>query len=185
MSRIGKQPIPIPEGVKIAIQDKAVEVTGPKGKVCEPIVENISVEQQDKELVVKALNSEKQTKAAHGLVRALIANAIVGVTTGYQKVMAIVGTGYNARLKGKTLELAVGFILPVTLNIPEGLTVEVPTPIRIVIKGCNKQLVGEFAATIRRVKEPDNYKGKGIRYEAEKIKLKAGKSFAGAGSSDK
>lgn len=185
MSRIGKQPIPIPEGVKIAIQDTAVEVTGPKGKVREAIPENINVAMQDNQVIVKALNTTKKTNSAHGLVRVLIANAITGVTTGYQKVMAIVGTGYNARLKGKTLELAVGFILPVTLNIPEGLTVEVPTPIRIVVKSCNKQQVGEFAATIRRVKKPDNYKGKGIRYEAEKIKLKAGKSFAGAGSSDK
>jgi len=181
MSRIGKQPIPIPEGVKIAIQDNAVEVTGPKGKVREAIPANITVTLQEKQAIVKALNDEKKTNAAHGLMRVLIANAIVGVTTGYQKALSIVGTGYNARLKGKTLELAVGFILPLTLNIPDGLTVEVPTPIRIVVKGCNKQLVGEFAATIRRIKEPDHYKGKGIRYEAEKIILKAGKSFSTGG----
>lgn len=180
MSRIGKQPIPIPEGVKIAIQNNAVEVTGPKGTVREAIPENIQVEIQDKQVFVKALNTEKKTNSAHGLVRVLIANAIVGVTTGYQKALVINGTGFNARLKGKTLELAIGFIRPVTLNIPDEVTVEVPNPTRIVVKSCYKQKVGEYAATIRRQKEPDNYKGKGIKYESEKLKLKAGKSFATA-----
>jgi len=180
MSRVGKQPIPIPEGVKIAVNGKTVETTGAKGVVKTPILDNIAVALQDKQFVVTAGNQEKKTKAAHGLVRVLVANAIVGVTTGYQKVLAIVGTGYNARLKGRTLELAIGFIKPYTLDIPEGLTLEVPTPQRIVVKGCDKQLVGEFAATIRRVKQPDNYKGKGIRYEKEKIEIKPGKSAQGA-----
>ncbi len=181
MSRIGKKPIPIPEGVKVAVKDRAVEITGPKGKVQEPLFQNIAVEVQDKQVVVKCIQDTKQSRAFHGLVRSLINNAVIGVSTGYQRALLIVGTGYNARLKGKTLELQVGYILPVSLPIPETLTVELTSPTRIVLKGCDKQLIGEFAAAIRRAHAPDSYKGKGIRYETEKIKLKAGKSFAGAG----
>lgn len=185
MSRIGKRPIAIPDGVKITVQNNMVEIVGPKGKLKETIPNQITVEIQDKVLTVKRLNENKQTRAFHGMLRALLNNAVIGVSTGFQKGLQLFGTGYNARLKGKTLELQVGFILPVALEIPEGLTIETPSPIRITIKGSNKQLVGEFTSRIRSIREPDAYKGKGIRYDNEVLKLKAGKSFAGAGSSEK
>lgn len=185
MSRIGKKPIDIPDGVKVTVQDCTVEVNSSKGKIKESIPENITVAVQDKKITVTRHNEDKKTRAYQGLVRALLNNAVIGVSTGYQKALQIFGTGYNARLKGKTLELQVGFILPIVMEIPEGLTVETPTPIRIVVKGCNKQQVTQFAARIRRVREPDSYKGKGIRYDNEVFIPKPGKSFAGAGASEK
>ena len=182
MSRIGKKIIPIPEGVKVSIKSGSIELTGPQGTVQQPFPSVISVEcdEANKLIRVTRPDDEKQSKSLHGLVRALVANAVVGVTKGYKKSLDVVGGGYNAKLKGKQLELQVGYSLPRTLMIPEGLVVEAPTPLKIIIKGCDKHLVGQFAANVRAVRPPDSYKGKGIRYEGEVIKIKAGKTFAGA-----
>ncbi len=179
MSRIGNKAIPLPDGVKLDVTPKFAEVSGPKGKVHQLIHPNIKVEidEESKSVKVTRPDDTKENKALHGLVRALIANAVAGVTKGFEKALNIVGTGYNAKLKGKHLELQIGFCLPVNMMIPEGITVEVPEPTRIVIKGCDKQQVGQFAADVRKVRPPEPYKGKGIRYADEVVKLKAGKSF--------
>lgn len=183
MSRIGKKPISVPQGVELKIGEGYAEVKGPLGSVRQEFPSSISVEfdQGKREILVARPDDERRSRAFHGLTRALLANAVNGVVQNFQKSLSIVGTGYNAKLKGKHLELQVGFCLPVSLMIPEGLKVEVPMPTKIVIKGCDRHLVGQFAANVRRVRPPENYKGKGIRYTDEVVKLKASKSV-GAGA---
>lgn len=183
MSRIGKQPIPVPDGVKVSIESGCVEITGPKGNVRQefPNVISVKFDEENKVVNVERPDDEKQSMAFHGLTRALIANGVKGVVENFKKILLIVGTGYNARLKGKHLELQIGFCLPQIMMIPEGLEVELTSPTRIVITGADKQLVGQFAANVRAIRPPDSYKGKGIRYDGEVVKIKAGKTFAGAG----
>lgn len=182
MSRIGKKTIPVPAGVKLTINPGSVELSGPKGNIKQIFPSKIKVEFDEKEKMIKVTrpNDEKESKAMHGLTRALVANAVAGVVKPFSKTLDIIGTGYNAKLKEKTLELNLGFCLPKYINIPEGIKVTLPTPLRIVIEGCDKYIVGQFASDVRGIRPPDHYKGKGIRYEGEKVKIKAGKTFAGA-----
>lgn len=183
MSRIGKKVIPIPEGVKVTVESNSVQVTGPKGTVKEtfPAIISVEVDTKNKVITVKRPNDEKQSSAFQGLTRALINNAVIGVTQGFQKGLEIFGTGYNAKLKGRQLEIQLGFTHPRIVQIPEGITAELPNPTKIVLKGANKCQVGQFADDLHRLRIPDSYKGKGMRYEGQVLKLKAGKSFAGAG----
>lgn len=184
MSRIGKKPIAIPRGVTVNLRPGLAEVKGPRGTVKQNIHPDIKVAVDDKEQQVQVTrsNDEAQSKALHGLMRSLIANAVQGVLSGFEKRLEIVGTGYNAKIKGKTIEITVGFTMPRVVQIPEGVEVETPIPTKVVIKGCNKELVGQVAASIRATRPPEPYKGKGVRYENEVIKFKSGKSFGGAGA---
>lgn len=184
MSRIGKKPIPVPAGVTVAITPGCVEVKGPQGNMKQQFPATIKVEldAEKKLITVTRPDDEKQSMAFHGLTRALINNAIKGVVQNYEKSLEILGTGYNAKLKGKHLELQVGFFLPQTAMIPDGLQVTLPNPTRIVVKGCDKQLVGQFAASVRAIRPPDPYKGKGVRYVGEVVKLKASKAVGGGAS---
>ncbi len=175
MSRIGKQPIPVPAGVSVAIEPEVVRVNGPKGELFERIPRDISVEREGEELLVKRPTNRGEHRALHGLTRSLVANMVQGVTDGYQKVLEIHGVGYRAQLKGHDLELALGFSHPVAVPAPDGIEFEVPSPTRIVVKGISKQLVGETAATIRKRRPPEPYKGKGVRYEGEFVARKVGK----------
>lgn len=179
MSRIGQQPIPIPAGIEVKLQPGLARVKGPKGQVEHAIPPEISVEQAGKELLVKRSGDEKHHKALHGLVRALLANAVKGCQVGYSRGLEIVGVGYRAQLQGRTLSLQVGFAHPVLKEIPQGVEVELPSPTKIAIRGASKQAVGQFAAELRRVRPPEPYKGKGIRYDGEYVKIKPGKKFAG------
>ncbi len=175
MSRIGRQPIPVPAGVSVAIEPEVVRVNGPKGELFERIPRDILVEQDGEELVVKRPTDRGEHRALHGLTRSLVANMVQGVTDGYQKGLEIHGVGYRAQLKGRNLELALGYSHPVAVAAPDGIEFEVPTPTRIVVKGISKQLVGEVAATIRKRRPPEPYKGKGVRYEGEFVARKVGK----------
>jgi len=175
MSRIGRQPIPLPAGVTVAIEPEIVRVNGPKGELSERIHKDIEVTQDGEQLVVSRPTDRGEHRALHGLTRSLVANMVHGVTTGYEKRLEIQGVGYRAQLKGKNLELAVGFSHPVGVAAPEGIEFEVPQPTRVVVKGISKQLVGETAAIIRKQRPPEPYKGKGIRYEGEHVPRKVGK----------
>ena len=175
MSRIGRKPIPVPDGVMISIEPDLVRVSGPRGELTERVPRDISVAQNDGELVVSRPTDRAEHRALHGLTRSLGANMVEGVTTGFTKSLEIQGVGYRAQLKGSDLELAVGFSHPVTVNPREGISFEVPQPTRIVVKGISKQLVGETAANIRKQRPPEPYKGKGIRYEGEYVARKVGK----------
>ena len=179
MSRIGKQPVPVPSGVKVAIDGQVIHVEGPKGKLLFKMADGVSagIDPAKNQVVVKRASDVRLHKALHGLTRSLIANMMKGVTEGYVRRLEVVGVGYNAKVQGKELTLAVGFANPVKRAIPEGLTVTAPAPTQIVIQGPDKQKVGEFAAVVRRVRPPEPYKGKGIRYEGEVVKRKAGKAF--------
>jgi len=161
---------------KIAIKDRHVSVEGPKGKLELDVHPLISVAQQDGNVVVTRPNDEKQSKALHGLTRALIANMVEGVTNGYKKTLEIQGVGYRAALKGKDLELALGYSHPVKIEAPKGIEFEVPIPTRVIIRGNSKQAVGEIAAIIRKQRPPEPYKGKGIRYSDEQVRRKVGKA---------
>ena len=176
MSRIGRKPIPVPDGVSVAIEPELVRVNGPKGELAERVPRDITVEQRDAELVVTRPTDRGQHRALHGLTRSLVANMVEGVTNGYQKELEIQGVGYRAQLRGRDLELALGFSHPVSVQAPEGIDFEVPAPTRIIVRGISKQLVGEVAANIRKIREPEPYKGKGIKYEGEVIRRKAGKA---------
>ncbi len=180
MSRIGKKPVPITSGVKIALQDHLLKFEGPKGKLQLQVHPAIDVKNDDskKEIVVTRRDDEKQSKALHGLTRSLIANYIEGVAKGYKKSLEIQGVGYKAEIKGKNLVLAVGFANTISLALPQGLVVEVEGN-KIHVSGPDKQLVGQFASDIRRVRKPEPYKGKGIRYEGEYVKIKPGKAVTG------
>jgi len=175
MSRIGRQPIPLPAGVTVAIEPETVRVNGPKGALSERIHKDIEVTQDGEQLVVSRPTDRGEHRALHGLTRSLVANMVHGVTTGYEKRLEIQGVGYRAQLKGKNLELAVGYSHPVGVAAPEGIEFEVPQPTRVVVKGISKQLVGETAAIIRKQRPPEPYKGKGIRYEGEHVPRKVGK----------
>jgi large subunit ribosomal protein L6 len=175
MSRIGRQPIPIPAGVTVAIEDDRIQVNGPKGELSERIPRAITVEQVDDQLLVKRPTDRGEHRALHGLTRSLVANMVEGVTQGYQKVLEIQGVGYRAQSRGSGLELALGYSHPVSVKPPAGIELEVPSPTRIVVRGISKQLVGEVAANIRKRRPPEPYKGKGIRYEGEYVRRKVGK----------
>ena len=178
MSRIGKQPIAIPAGVKVAVADGKVRVEGPKGKLEVVYHPNMKVESDGKELKVTRPDDAQQNRALHGLTRALINNMVVGVTKGYEKKLKIEGVGYQAAKKGEAVELTVGFANRIVHTPPAGVTVAVPDPTTILVSGSDKQKVGQFAAEIRASKKPEPYKGKGIRYENETVRRKEGKSFA-------
>jgi large subunit ribosomal protein L6 len=183
MSRIGKQPVPIPAGVKVQVKDGQVSVEGPKGKLAQSVHSNIKVEYDEagKAIKVTRPDDDRVNRALHGLVRSLIANMIEGVTKGYEKRLKIEGVGYQARADKKGVALIVGYANTVSLQPPEGVTVEVPDPNTIVIRGADKQKVGQFAADVRHVRKPEPYKGKGIRYENEVVRRKEGKSFTSGG----
>jgi len=178
MSRIGKKPVAVPGGVKVSVADRKIQVEGPKGKLEWSHRPEISVAFDDanKQLVVTRPNDERVSKAFQGLTRSLVQNMVVGVTQGYEKKLEVVGVGYLAALKGTTLQLRVGFAHEVHLTVPAGLKVTCPSQTQIVIQGCDKQLVGQFAAEVRSVRKPEPYKGKGVRYVGEHVKIKPGKS---------
>jgi len=175
MSRIGRKPIPVPSGVTIAIEPERVTVNGPRGELQERIPRDISVEQNDGELLVKRPTDRGEHRALHGLTRSLVANMVEGVTNGFEKRLEIQGVGYRAQLRGRDLELALGYSHPVSIKAPDGIEFEVPLPTRIVVRGASKQQVGEVAAIIRKQRKPEPYKGKGIRYEGEYVARKVGK----------
>jgi len=175
MSRIGRKPIPVPAGVNVAIEPELVTVNGPKGELSERIHRDITVARDGEELVVTRPTDRGEHRALHGLTRSLVANMVEGVTAGFEKRLEIQGVGYRAQLKGKDLELALGYSHPVPIKAPYGIEFEVPQPTRIVVRGISKQLVGETAANIRKQRKPEPYKGKGIRYEGEYVARKVGK----------
>jgi large subunit ribosomal protein L6 len=180
MSRIGKQPITIPDGVKVDLQGDRMTVTGPRGTLHQALHPRMRVTVEDGTVSVARPSDERLDKSLHGLTRTLIANMVDGVTQGFEKRLEIQGVGYRAALQGKDIELQVGFSHPVRIPAPEGIEFEVPAPNRIAVRGIDKQLVGEIAATIRKVRKPEPYKGKGIRYEGEYVRKKAGKAAKGA-----
>jgi len=176
MSRIGRQPVAIPAGVTATIDGRSITVTGPKGSLSMTIAEPIIVEQEDGTLVVTRPNDERDAKSRHGLTRTLVANMVSGVTTGYEKGLEVVGTGYRVAAKGTDLELLLGFSHPVVVKAPEGISFVVESPVKFKVVGIDKQKVGEVAANIRKIRKPEPYKGKGVRYEGEVVRRKAGKA---------
>jgi large subunit ribosomal protein L6 len=177
MSRIGKQPIPVPSGVEVTIDDHHVTVKGPKGTLEHDVPETITVARDGDDLVVTRPDDERENRSLHGLTRSLVSNMVVGVSAGFTRELEIVGVGYRAVAQGPTkLELQLGFSHPVTVDAPDGITFEVPAPTRITVQGADKQLVGQVAADIRKIRKPEPYKGKGIRYSDERVLRKAGKS---------
>ncbi|MGE5390416.1 MAG: 50S ribosomal protein L6 [Deltaproteobacteria bacterium] len=176
MSRIGRKPISLPAGVEVTVVDNTVTVKGPKGVLSQDIPSRITVVQEDGQLLVQRPSDQKQDRAFHGLTRALVANMVEGVTNGFQKKLEMVGVGYRASMNGNKLVLAIGFSHPVEIDPPEGISFEVPAVTKITIMGIDKQLVGNTAAHIRAIREPEPYKGKGIKYENEVIRRKAGKT---------
>jgi large subunit ribosomal protein L6 len=177
MSRIGKQPVLVPAGVDVTIDGQNVSVKGPKGSLALAVAEPISVARgDDGAIVVTRPNDERLNRSLHGLSRTLVANLITGVTEGYTTKMEIFGVGYRVQLKGQTLEFALGYSHPVIIDAPEGITFAVETPTKFSITGIDKQKVGQISANIRRLRRPDPYKGKGVRYEGEQIRRKVGKT---------
>jgi large subunit ribosomal protein L6 len=176
MSRIGKAPIQLPSGVTVDIAGSDLTVKGPKGSLTRRFHDKVAFSQEDGVITVTRVDEERESKALHGLSRALLANMVVGVSEGYRRELQTVGVGYRAALKGKDLELQVGFSHPVEVTAPDGIDFEVPEPTQIVITGIDKELVGQIAADIRSIRPPEPYKGKGIRYANEQIRRKAGKS---------
>jgi large subunit ribosomal protein L6 len=177
MSRIGKLPVAVPSGVEVTIDGQQISVKGPKGTLEHTIAEPITVERdEDGTLQVKRPNDERTSKALHGLTRTLVNNLVVGVTAGYEKKMEIHGVGYRVQAKGSDLEFALGYSHPVKIEAPEGITFKVETPTRFSVSGIDKQKVGQISAVIRKLRRPDPYKGKGLRYEGEKIRRKVGKT---------
>jgi len=175
MSRIGKQPIAVPDGVEISIEPELVKVKGPKGELEERVSRQIGVAQENGEILVTRSTDRGEHRALHGLTRSLIANMVEGVTNGFEKRLEIQGVGYRAQLQGQKLVLALGYSHPVELDAPAGIDFEVPQPTRVVVRGISKQAVGEIAAIIRKQRPPEPYKGKGIRYEGEHVARKVGK----------
>jgi large subunit ribosomal protein L6 len=180
MSRIGKKPIPVPSGVKIALAEGKVDVQGPKGKLSVPVPRGITFEQRDG--VLNALRASDEQRALHGLARALVANAVHGVTQGFKKELDIVGVGYRAELKGKAVAFALGKSHPIEFKIPEGIQIAVDKQTHIVVSGADKGQVGQVAADLRALRPPDPYKQKGVRITGERLKKKAGKAGAKAGA---
>jgi large subunit ribosomal protein L6 len=180
LSRIGRAPIEIPGGVEVAIEEGTVRVKGPRGSLSQRVSTEMRLVQEEGVLRVERPSDERQHRSLHGLTRSLIANMIEGVTKGYEKNLEIVGVGYRVALKGSDLEIAVGYSHLVPFAAPEGIEFEVPAPNRITVRGIDKQQVGEVAAKIRKIRKPEPYKGKGIRYEGEYVRKKAGKAAKGA-----
>jgi large subunit ribosomal protein L6 len=177
MSRIGKSPIPVPSGVDITLDGRVVRVKGPQGSLEREIPGEITVRQDEAVLLVERPNDERQNRALHGLTRSLVNNMVVGVTTGFTKELEIVGVGYRAAAPSPNrLDLALGFSHPVAVDAPDGISFEVPVPTRIIVKGIDKELVGQVAANIRKIRKPEPYKGKGVRYAGEVVQRKAGKA---------
>jgi large subunit ribosomal protein L6 len=177
MSRIGRLPIPVPNGVEVTLDGQSVTVKGPKGTLSHVVPAPITIERaEDGILLVSRPDDERESRSLHGLTRTLVANMVIGVTDGYAKAMEIRGVGYRVAAKGSNLEFALGYSHPVPVEAPEGITFEVQSPTKFVVRGIDKQKVGEVAANIRKLRKPDPYKGKGVRYEGEQIKLKVGKT---------
>jgi large subunit ribosomal protein L6 len=183
MSRVGKQPVVVPGGVKVRVADGKVWVEGPKGKLELAFHRNMQVEYDDKAKAVRVSrpDDERQNRALHGLTRSLIANMVEGVTKGYEKRLKIEGIGYQARMDKKSVVLTVGYANAITMTPPEGVTVELSDPTTVIVRGADRQKVGQFAAEVRRARPPEPYKGKGIRYEKEVVRRKEGKSFTSGG----
>jgi large subunit ribosomal protein L6 len=177
MSRIGKTPITVPSGVDVAVADRTITVKGPKGTLSRDLPGVITVRQEDGNLLVERPDDERQNRAQHGLTRTLVANMVTGVTEGFTKELEIIGVGYRAAAQGpRNLELALGFSHPVRVDAPEGIEFETPQPTRIVVRGIDKEKVGQVAADIRKIRKPEPYKGKGVRYLGEHVQRKAGKT---------
>ena len=179
MSRIGKKPIPVPSGVKVALEDHTVSVEGPKGKLSQAIPAGLSVTMDTNVLTVERNSEQRSVRALHGLIRSLLANMVHGVKEGFERKLDIVGIGYRAQLQGKNLQLALGYSHPVIFPLPEGVQAEVERQVSITLKGADKALLGQLAAELRSLRKPDPYKGKGIKYAEEHIRRKVGKK-AGA-----
>ena len=175
MSRIGRQPIEIPDGVDVELAPGRITVKGPKGELVQQVSTDMKVDQQNGTLTVERPTDRGEHRALHGLTRSLIANMVVGVTDGYERRLEIQGVGYRAQLKGKALEMSLGFSHPVTVQAPEGIEFELPQPTEIVVRGIDKQMVGQVAADIRKRRPPEPYKGKGVRYAGEQVTRKVGK----------
>ena len=180
MSRIGKKPVALPQGVKAVVSGNVINIEGKMGKLSYAIPANFKVEVKDNFVVVARPSDEKQDKATHGLIRSLVNNMVIGVNEGYRKDLEITGVGFKAQVQGKILNLQLSYTHPINYNIPEGITVETPKPNQIMIKGIDKAKVGEVAAEIRDYYRPEPYKGKGIKYAGEHVRRKAGKAVAGA-----
>ena len=176
MSRIGRAPIPVPAGVTATINGSDVTIAGPKGTLSLTVADPIVIKQEEGELLVTRPNDERESRSLHGLTRTLVANMVTGVTVGYEKTLEIVGTGYRVAAKGNDLEFALGFSHPVVVNAPEGISFVVESPVKFKVQGIDKQKVGEVAANIRKIRKPEPYKGKGVRYEGENVRRKAGKA---------
>ncbi|MGE3273487.1 MAG: 50S ribosomal protein L6 [Vicinamibacterales bacterium] len=178
MSRIGKKPIPIPKGVTVKVDGAAVEVKGPKGQLRQPLPPGVSAAVEDGALVTTKVRDDKELDKFHGLARSLVANAVTGVTEGFKKELDIVGVGYRAELKGQQVHLALGYSHPVVFDVPKGIDVAIEKQTHITVTGIDRQLVGQVAANLRRLRKPDPYQQKGVRYTGEVLKKKAGKTGA-------
>ncbi len=177
MSRIGRAPIPVPDGVDVTVADGRVAVKGPQGSLSRDLPGQITVRRDGDVLLVERPNDERQNRALHGLTRSLVANMVTGVSAGFSKELEIVGVGYRATAQGPTkIEFALGFSHPVPVDAPPGITFEVPVPTRVIVRGIDKELVGQVAANIRKIRKPEPYKGKGVRYAGEVVLRKAGKA---------
>jgi large subunit ribosomal protein L6 len=177
MSRVGRSPIPLPSGVSVTLEERSVTVKGPQGTLARALPGAITISQEGDVLTVARPNDERMNRALHGLTRSLVANMVTGVTEGFSKELEIVGVGYRAVLRGpSSLELALGFSHPVVVDAPEGISFEVPVPTRIIVRGIDKETVGQVAADIRKIRKPEPYKGKGVRYAGERVLRKAGKA---------
>ncbi len=176
MSRIGKAPVEVPGGVQVEISDRSIKVSGPRGELTVPIGKGVEVRQEGGSIVLTRASESPEHKSMHGLTRSLLYNAVAGVTEGFTKTLQIAGVGYRAQLQGQNINLQVGYSHPVSISPREGVEFEVPAPTTIVVRGIDKQRVGQTAAEIRKVRPPEPYKGKGIRYEGEQIRRKVGKA---------
>lgn len=176
MSRIGKLPIPVPAGVEVTVDGQTVTVKGPKGELTHTVAEPITVEVTGGEIVVSRPDEERKSRSLHGLTRTLIANNVIGVTQGFSKALEVVGTGYRVQAKGSSIEFALGYSHSITVDPPEGITFSVEGANKVVVSGTSKQAVGEVAANIRKLRKPEPYKGKGVRYVGENVRRKAGKA---------
>jgi len=179
MSRIGKQPIPIPQGVKIQVDGATVRAEGPKGKLAQPVPSGLTTRVADGTIVIERASDERQVRALHGLARALVANMVTGVKDGFERKLDIVGIGYRAQMQGKNIQLALGYSHPIIFPLPDGVTAEIDKQVAITLRGADKAVLGQTAAKLRALRKPDPYKGKGIKYANEVIRRKVGKK-AGA-----
>ena len=180
MSRIGKQPIPVPKGTSVSLDGATFVAQGPKGEVTEPVLDGIGVEIDGAEVRVTRASDHRDLRAKHGLTRALLANAVTGVSTGFEKVLEVNGVGYRAEVQGREVHFALGYSHPIVYPLPEGIEVEIDKNNKITVRGCSRQQVGQVAAEMRSLRKPDPYKGKGIKYADEVLRRKVGKAGAGA-----